>query len=346
MANTKTSNPAAKFESFNWMRGVSRAKRIRVIHRFILVRLCIYRDEKKGGLCDPGYDAVAMALGIDRKTVMRAVDEGVRYGWLAPPTRVGRRENFKFVFLFPDHEVPSGGTSNPDHEVPSSEDFEKNLEVPFGGSRSPFKGSSKSSKKHGFSTKSKASSAHGHTGKENGQEDIYRPPDFAAPDLEADAGAEPDRKSTPKASDASNRSIADPAADQAGENVYTKKNDVNNFDLAAAFAEFWAACPRKVGREKTFKLFCALAKRGVDPRLMISAMQRYAVAVARAGKKPEHIKLPFNWLTDGYYDEAPSAPVTIDEHGNEIVEPPRPSSRPKSIEEIAVEMLAEFRGKP
>jgi hypothetical protein len=59
--------PAAKFPSFNWLRGVSDDKRISVIHRLILIRILIHRD--KDGLCDPGYNVVAKELGIDRKTV-------------------------------------------------------------------------------------------------------------------------------------------------------------------------------------------------------------------------------------------------------------------------------------
>ncbi len=157
----------AAFPSFNWIRGVLDDKRISMIHRAILVRLIAHRY--KDGRCDPGYDPVAKELGVDRKTVMRAIDVGVRFGWLAPPI-CGRRENANFAFMFADQEVPSGRTSRADQEVPLREDFLDNQEVPFSELRSPSKRVKKSLKKEAFRAKSKASTGHGHlTGKENGQ---------------------------------------------------------------------------------------------------------------------------------------------------------------------------------
>ena len=87
------------FPSFNWLRGVADDRRISILHRIILMRICLHRYNDSGK-CDPGYDAVATELGVHRTTVIRAVEIGVRLGWLAPPIR-GRRGNASFIFTFP-----------------------------------------------------------------------------------------------------------------------------------------------------------------------------------------------------------------------------------------------------
>jgi hypothetical protein len=89
----------AKFESFKWMRGVADDLRITQFRRFILMRFCLFRNPKNGR-CDPSYDTVAEILNVDRATVIRAAEDGVRYGWLAPPTHRRRRTNL-FAFTFP-----------------------------------------------------------------------------------------------------------------------------------------------------------------------------------------------------------------------------------------------------
>lgn len=90
---------ATKFESFKWMRGVADDHRITQFRRFILIRLCLFRNPKNGR-CDPSYETVAEILNVDRATVIRAAEDGVRYGWLAPPTHRRRRTNL-FAFTFP-----------------------------------------------------------------------------------------------------------------------------------------------------------------------------------------------------------------------------------------------------
>jgi hypothetical protein len=73
----------------DWLRGVSRDSRIGVLHRFALIGIGLHhrRDEP---------DAVASAIGLDRATVLRAVDVGGRYGWLAHLP--GRAPRFAFTF--------------------------------------------------------------------------------------------------------------------------------------------------------------------------------------------------------------------------------------------------------
>jgi hypothetical protein len=92
---------AEKFPSFNWMRGVADDRTLTLPRRFILMRLFLFRNDGNG-LCYPSYDTVAEVLNVDRATIIRAVADGVRRGWLAPPTRRGPTSNL-FVFTFPVH---------------------------------------------------------------------------------------------------------------------------------------------------------------------------------------------------------------------------------------------------
>jgi hypothetical protein len=101
MENSATRRAPAQenFPSFNWMRGVADDKRITQFRRFALLRLFLFRNGGNGR-CDPSYDTIAKVLKVDRATVIRAVEDGVRYGWLAPPTRRGPTSNL-FIFTFP-----------------------------------------------------------------------------------------------------------------------------------------------------------------------------------------------------------------------------------------------------
>jgi hypothetical protein len=58
-----------------WLRGVSGDGRIGILHRFALIGIGLHhrRDEP---------DAVANAIGLDRACVLRAIDIGIRCGWL------------------------------------------------------------------------------------------------------------------------------------------------------------------------------------------------------------------------------------------------------------------------
>jgi hypothetical protein len=106
------------FPSFNWMRGVRAEKRISILHRFVLLSLMIER--KNDGRYNKGYDAIVRATGVHRASVIRAIEAGVRCGWLAPPIR-HRREHADLVFTFPlrddDQEVRTLRHQEDDQEV-------------------------------------------------------------------------------------------------------------------------------------------------------------------------------------------------------------------------------------
>jgi hypothetical protein len=205
--------------------------------------------------------------------------------------------------------------------------------------------------------------------KNQGKKSQTQPPHFAAPDLEADAGAKPGnffdtkkigiqevagRTAAPKASASSNlrdekndtKVGTDPAADQAddqagGESVASLKPD----DLAALFAEFFAAYPKHVGEKQARKEFIAAVESGINPALMIGGAKRHAIA--RAGEPSKYTKDPANWIKGEHWnDELPgTGPPLLDESGNEIIEPPSPRpSRPQSIEEAADIVRAQYPG--
>ena len=81
------------------------------MHRLILIRLLAYRN--KNGQCNPSRDNLADEVGVDRRTVMRAVAVAIERGWLAKPAeRGGRGIHNNFVFTFPPR-TTKGGTAAP-----------------------------------------------------------------------------------------------------------------------------------------------------------------------------------------------------------------------------------------
>jgi hypothetical protein len=257
-----TTPAAEKFASFNWMRSVADDKRISIIHRFILIRLVLHRQ--KDGRCDPGYDSVAKELGVDRTTVIRAVDAGVRTGWLAPPIR-GRRANASFIFTFADQEVAPGATSRADQEVAQASDFLSNQEVAPDELRSRSKRVKKSLKKEAFRATSKASTEHGHlTGKENGKKRELAP----SPPV-ASLGGKKASKSLPR-----EESKPEAAPEPRGAELVAAADD--------GFARFWAAYPRQIEQEDARAAFAKAVKGGVDIEVMIARARVYAIERATA----------------------------------------------------------------
>ena len=68
------------------------------------------------------------------------------------------------------------------------------------------------------------------------------------------------------------------------------------------FDEFWAACPRKVGKQKARTKFAAAVKRAGNPRPVIDGMKRFAADSNLPEKR--FIPHPTTWLErDGWEDE-------------------------------------------
>ena len=122
-------------------------------------------------------------------------------------------------------------------------------------------------------------------------------------------------------------------------------------DAESAFAEFWAAYPRKKAKERARKAFAAARERGVDAATLINGAKRYAAQrVAEEPtdlvKRERYTLYPATWLNDGAWDdEFPSGGngALIDQDGNRVPEPPPPprSWRPMTFAEAADEMHAE-----
>jgi hypothetical protein len=71
------------------MRGVANDKSITIFQRFVLLRLCLYRNARSGR-CDPSYQTIADEIGADRRSIIRAIEAGVARGWLARPVGEGQ----------------------------------------------------------------------------------------------------------------------------------------------------------------------------------------------------------------------------------------------------------------
>src|SRR5262252_4917924 len=75
LAQARRAPPRSREGRLDWVRGVSGDARIGVLHRFALIGIGLHhrRDE---------LDAVASAIGLDRSSILKAVDLGIRRGWL------------------------------------------------------------------------------------------------------------------------------------------------------------------------------------------------------------------------------------------------------------------------
>jgi hypothetical protein len=181
---------AAKFPSFNWMRGVARDMLISIVHRFVLIRLCLYRDEKRGGQCDPGYQTVADELGVDRATVFRAVDVAIRRGWLAGFSKHGGGTKRNFVFTFPQQSQSDDGSTvasqRPSQRPTVAENRRNSRRKPRQQSQTKLEAAEPEGESAANGQRDRA--------KRTGSKNIYPPPVFASADSGSDTPAKPARK--------------------------------------------------------------------------------------------------------------------------------------------------------
>jgi hypothetical protein len=272
-----------KFPSFNWMRGVSDDTRISIVHRLILLRICLHR-RNDSGLCEPGYDEVKNELGVGRVTVFRAVDAGIRCGWLAPFASHGGRVKRNFVFTFPiTQQSPNGDTVE---QSPSGETVGratvskrrsnsiKNGPQQYQGTLQPVESASQSPtlrEKNGRKKEreKKVCAAHTHS----------PAPECAALEAEAEALA------------------------------------------ADAFSDFWKVYPNKAAEDAARRAFIAAVVAGAAPAALVAGAKLYAVSeqarTAREGK-PWFTAYAANWIKAGRWKDPPPEGTVIDEHGTVV----------------------------
>jgi hypothetical protein len=297
---------SGKFESFNWLRGVADDyKRISILHRIILMRICLHRNGNTGK-CEPGYQLVADEVGVYRSTIIRAVESGVRCGWLAPPTR-GRRANANLVLTFPmgTQEVASESDFKAQprrrsrerlqdtQEVVSRSDFkaprsrskgqlqDNNQEVALEPSRSRLKATKKSLNEKGSRAKSKGST----------------------PQREKN-GIERGKKRAP----GPRNSVGERTKEEASA-------------IADGFARFWSAYPRKVNEDDARNAFAAAIAAGADIEIVISSATTYAIVRAAAidgGDDPKWTLYPATWLKKRKWKDPPPPGLIIDQGGNPV----------------------------
>lgn len=78
--------------------------------------------------------------------------------------------------------------------------------------------------------------------------------------------------------------------------------------LEAAFAEFWAAYPRRTGKLDAERKF-TLAVRRVPPDEIVAAAVRYATSID--GTDPRFIPHPATWLHQGRWDDEPATATAV-----------------------------------
>jgi hypothetical protein len=278
---SQTERKPGKFASFNWLRGVSDDKRISVFHRLVLIRHCLHR-RNDNGKCSPGYDLIASELGVDRATVFRAVDAGIKWGWIAQPVRHGRQPG-DFFFTFPiDPSQPCDGNEPPNV---APERRQKNPKVAPVQRQRRTRAMPKSQAILEANDPESEFAPNGRlNGRLNGRKDSLSPGD-------ASRGK---KESLPTREE---RKTAD------------------------GFAEFWNAYPKKVAKLAAEKAFAAAAKRGADPAAIIEAAKLYAASERMRIERehtPQYTKHPATWLNGGCWDDEGPDGAIIDEEGNVV----------------------------
>ena len=293
-----TANPP-KFLSFNWMRGVVADNGITIIHRLVLIRLCLHR-RNDSGRCEPGYDKVADELGVDRATIFRAVDVGIQFGWLAGFSRHGGRVKRNFVFTLPDD---TGGNSRTRATVKAR------------NSRTPATVNSRTRATQQSQPCDGLLYGRLYREKDSGEEsDSPRPDLFVGKKEEA---AEEERKTS-----------ANPAPSASGQKEDRGDRRSATDDGADAFAQFWSSYPRKKAKVAARKAFAKAVEDGTAVETLIAGAQRYAVE--RKGENPKYTAHAATWLNGRRWeDEAPGAPV-IDEAGNVVAFEREQEAQPSS----------------
>lgn len=82
-----------------------------------------------------------------------------------------------------------------------------------------------------------------------------------------------------------------------------------------AFARFWDAYPRKVGKGEARKAWTKAIKAGADPEQVIAGATRYRDDPKRQRNGPEYTKHPGPWLNAERWTDQPDTPRTVTNGG-------------------------------
>ena len=97
--------------------------------------------------------------------------------------------------------------------------------------------------------------------------------------------------------------------------THTEKKEERGKPLSPSpdgFEEFWAATPRKTGKDDALRAYVK-ARKNTDARTLIEAMGRYAEE--RRGQDPQYTKHPATWLNKGCWKDEPQN-LTVIPGGN------------------------------
>jgi hypothetical protein len=84
----------------------------------------------------------------------------------------------------------------------------------------------------------------------------------------------------------------------------TKKTAAQKQAELEAFDAFWAAYPKRQGKQAARKAFAKqIAEEGSDPQHMVAAAVAYAENCVRIHKDPQFIPHPTTWLNQGRFDD-------------------------------------------
>ncbi|MEY9183135.1 hypothetical protein ABIG06_004716 [Bradyrhizobium sp. USDA 326] len=281
MPDAEAKQPRTFLERDDWLRAVLASD---LPHAAVRVALAIGAHlHVKSGRCDPSVDDIKASSNVPKRSVYRQIALLEQAGWITPQ-RGGRGPGQRNQYIL---------------SYPVSFDTLKGVKA-VAGLYPAYPVSSdtlKGARKGTLGCHTVAAHKERQAKKEREGRYISQPPlDVVAPLSSGDdARSKPDQKHAQKASDdADNSSIS---------------------DAAAAFAEFWALYPLKVGKLDAEKAYLAKAKAGTATAIMNAGAARYAAE--RSGQDPKFTKHPAKWIKGECWNDEPSSTgaVTLDNSG-------------------------------
>lgn len=175
--------------------------------------------------------------------------------------------------------------------------------------------------------------------------DIRRHEKATSGDRKGDTHVAPTNKKNqrrePRREESDSRPLDDVGLKQ-GDSRASKKSKFQICNLDEAFAEFWAAYPRRVAKEAARKAFSAAVAGGTGASTIVDGARRYAIE--RNGEPPRYTKHPATWLRGGCWTDEPVGAPVIDEAGQLVAyeQPQQQQSSGRGFATIAEELNAEL----
>lgn len=175
-----------------------------------------------------------------------------------------------------------------------------------------------------------------------GHSTVYRitPP---TPDVEVTRGRHPghptpDTQVTPGVTPRSPRTTKEPSPEPSREPTQAARRSRAAEVEPAGFAEFWAAYPRKTGKDAARRAWAKATERA-EVRTLLDGVQRYATDPNLP--EPQYVPHPATWLNGGRWDDDP-LPVRMSSPTATATQPRSAWDRVPTVEQLRAQYEADL----